>query len=427
MKSTTTAVKTHKKEGSMFDAVIARLSEASKIYGLDEDVAMILRNPQKQVKVSLPIMMDNGHMRVFEGYRTIHSTVLGPSKGGIRYGLDVDEEEVKALSAWMTFKCAIANLPYGGAKGGINCDPRTLSIGELERLTRAYAVALSDVFGVDHDIPAPDMGTSSREMAWILDAYNKVYRSDFPGVVTGKPVGLGGSLGRDAATGRGIMISTLAALNKMKLKPQKVTAAVQGFGNVGSHSARLLHDQGIKICAIGDHTETLWNGKGIDITAALKYVKENKGVLKGFKGGECISNTDLLTADVDVLVPAALQNVITEDIAKNIKAKLVVEGANGPTVPEADPILNGKGIIVVPDILANGGGVTVSYFEWVQNKYGHYWTEEEVNTKHDKSMNAAFENIWNNAQQYKTSLRIGAYITALKRLEMGIKAKGHYG
>lgn len=426
MKSSTTIKPTEQKQLSMFDAVIARLGEASKIYGLDEDVAIILRHPQKQVKVSLPIMMDNGRMRVFEGYRTIHSTALGPSKGGIRYGLDVDEEEVKALAAWMTFKCAIANLPYGGAKGGINCDPRTLSIGELERLTRSYAVALSDVFGVDHDIPAPDMGTSSREMAWILDAYNKVNRSDFPGVVTGKPVGLGGSLGREAATGRGVMVSTLAALNKLNLKPKKASAAVQGFGNVGSHAARLLNEQGIKICAIGDHTETIWNEKGIDIAAALKYVKENKGVLKGFNGGTQIDKTELLTADVDVIVPAALQNVITEKIARNIKAKLIVEGANGPTIPEADPILNQQGIIVVPDILANGGGVTVSYFEWVQNKYGHYWTEEEVNTKHDKSMNTAFDNIWNNAQQYKTSLRIGAYITALKRLEMGIKAKGHY-
>lgn len=422
----TTKIKAPKKEGSMFDAVIARLGEAAKIYGLDEDIAIIISHPQKEIKVSLPIMMDNGHMRVFDGYRTIHSTVLGPSKGGIRYGLDVDAEEVKALAAWMSFKCAIANLPYGGAKGGVTCDPRALSEGELERLTRAYAVSLSDVFGVDHDIPAPDMGTSSREMAWILDAYNKVYRSDFPGVVTGKPVGLGGSLGREAATGRGIMISTLAALHKMKLNPKKVIAAVQGFGNVGSHSARLLSEQGIKICAIGDHTATYWNDKGIDIAAALKYAKSNKGVLDGFKGGDKISNEELLEAKVDVLVPAALQNVITTDIAKNIKAKLIVEGANGPTVPDADPILNNKGIIVVPDILANGGGVTVSYFEWVQNKYGHYWTEEEVNAKHDKSMNAAFENIWNNAQQYKTSLRIGAYITALKRLEMGIKAKGHY-
>jgi glutamate dehydrogenase/leucine dehydrogenase len=413
-------------EGSMFDAVLARLDIASKILGLSEDVTSVLRSPQKAIKVSLPIMMDDGKMHMFEGYRTIHSTVLGPSKGGIRYAMDVNEEEVKALSAWMSFKCAIANLPYGGAKGGITCDPRSMSVGELERLTRAYTVALADVFGVDHDIPAPDMGTSSREMAWILDAYNKVHRSDYPGVVTGKPVGLGGSLGRESATGRGIMICTLAALKKMKLDPKKITAAVQGFGNVGLHAARLLHEQGIKVCAIGDHTATFWNEKGIDVTKAVKYVKENKGILKGFKGGKEIKNDELLTANVDVLVPAALQNVITKEIAKSIKAKLIVEGANGPTVPEADEILKEKGIIVVPDVLANSGGVTVSYFEWVQNKYGNYWTEEEVNVKHDLSMNTAFENVWNNKLEYKTTMRIGAYITALKKLEMGINAKGHY-
>lgn len=424
--TTKTSSKTAEQHESMFDAVLARLDVAAKIYGLSDDVANILRNPQKQVKVSIPVMMDNGKMQVFEGFRTVHSTILGPSKGGIRYAMDVCDDEVKALSAWMTFKCAVANLPYGGGKGGIKCNPREMSVGELERLTKAYTVAMADVFGVDRDIPAPDMGTSGREMAWLVDAYNKTHRGDFPGVTTGKPVGLGGSLGRDAATGRGVMISTLAALAKMKLDPKKVTAAVQGFGNVGSHAARLLNEQGITICAIGDHTATLWNEKGIDIKAALDYVKANGNVLKGFKGGVEIQPSELLTANVDVLVPAALQNVITEDIANNIKAKLIVEGANGPTTPEADPILQNKGIIVVPDILANGGGVTVSYFEWVQNKYGHYWTEAEVNAKHDASMNAAFENVWNNAEQYKTSMRIGAYITALKKVELGIKAKGWY-
>ncbi|MBN8695700.1 MAG: Glu/Leu/Phe/Val dehydrogenase [Bacteroidetes bacterium] len=424
--TTKTSTKAAEEHESMFDAVLARLDVAAKIYGLSDDVANILRNPQKQVKVSLPVMMDDGKMQVFEGFRTVHSTILGPSKGGIRYAMDVCDDEVKALSAWMTFKCAVANLPYGGGKGGIKCDPRKMSVGELERLTKAYTVAMADVFGVDKDIPAPDMGTSGREMAWLVDAYNKVHRGDFPGVTTGKPVGMGGSLGRDAATGRGVMISTLAALAKMKLDPKNVTAAVQGFGNVGSHAARLLNEQGIKICAIGDHTATLWNEKGIDIKAALDYVKANGNVLKGFTGGVEIKPAELLTANVDVLVPAALQNVITEEIANNIKAKLIVEGANGPTTPEADPILQEKGIIVVPDILANGGGVTVSYFEWVQNKYGHYWTEAEVNAKHDASMNAAFENVWNNAAHYKTSMRIGAYITALKKVELGIKAKGWF-
>lgn len=413
-------------EESMFDAVLARLDVAAKIYGLSEEVATVLRSPQKEVKVSLPIVMDNGKMQVFEGFRTIHSTILGPSKGGIRYGMDVCDDEVKALSAWMTFKCAVANLPYGGAKGGIKCDPRKMSVGELERLTKAYAVALADVFGVDKDIPAPDMGTSPREMAWILDAYNKTHRGDYPGVVTGKPVGLGGSLGRDSATGRGVMVATLAALKKMNLDPKKVTAAVQGFGNVGSHAARLINQQGIKICSIGDHTVTIWNEKGIDIPEALKYAKVNGNILKGFTGGVEIKASELLTANVDVLVPAALQNVITEEIAHNIKAKLIVEGANGPTTPEADHILQEKNIIVVPDILANGGGVTVSYFEWVQNRCGEYWAEEVVNSKHDNCMSSAFDHVWNNAEQYKTTMRMGAYITALKKVEFGIKGKGFY-
>ncbi len=420
------AAKAENHESSMFEAVLARLDVAAKIYGLSDEVANILRNPEKQVKVSVPVMMDNGKVQVFEGFRTVHSTILGPSKGGIRYAMDVCDDEVKALSAWMTFKCAVANLPYGGAKGGIKCDPRKMSVGELERLTKAYTVAMADVFGPTKDIPAPDMGTSGREMAWLVDAYNKVHRGNFPAVTTGKPVGMGGSLGRDAATGRGVMVATLAALRKMDLSPKNVTCAVQGFGNVGSHAARLLHEQGIMICAIGDHTATFWNEKGIDVNAALRYVKDNGGVLKGFTGGTEIKNTELLTSNVDVLVPAALQNVITEEIAHEIKAKLIVEGANGPTTPEADVILNDKKIIVVPDILANGGGVTVSYFEWVQNNYGYYWTEEEVNAKHDASMGSAFMHVWNFSQKYNTTMRIGAYITALKKVEFGIQAKGNY-
>jgi glutamate dehydrogenase (NAD(P)+) len=340
--------------------------------------------------------------------------------------MDVCDDEVKALSAWMTFKCAVANLPYGGGKGGIKCDPRKMSIGELERLTKAYTVAMADVFGPTKDIPAPDMGTSGREMAWLVDAYNKVHRGSFPGVTTGKPVGIGGSLGRDAATGRGVMVATLAALKKMGMDPKKCTCAVQGFGNVGSHAANFLAQQGLKVCAIGDHTVTLWNEKGIDINAALAYAKANGNILKGFTGGVEIKHNELLTANVDVLVPAALQNVITEEIAHGIKAKLIVEGANGPTTAEADHVLQEKKIVVVPDILANGGGVTVSYFEWVQNNQGYYWTEDEVNQKHDASMEAAFEHVWHNAQHYKTTMRIGAYITALQKVELGIKARGSY-
>ena len=411
---------------SMFEAVLARLDVAAKLMNLSENVATILRNPIKQVKVSLPVLMDNGKIQVFEGYRVVHSVALGPSKGGIRYAMDVNQDEVMALAAWMSFKCAVANLPYGGAKGGIKCDPRAMSVGELERLSRAYAKAMKDVFGVNKDIPAPDMGTSGREMAWILDEFNKITGEDSPGVITGKPIAVGGSLGRDAATGRGVMVNTLAALKKMGLKTSEVTAVVQGFGNVGSHAARLLAEQGIKIVGIGDHTASFFNEKGIDIPAALDFVAKNNRVLKGFTGATEIPHDQLLISKCDVLVPAALQNVITEENAPKIQAKLIVEGANGPTTPEADPILNDKKIIVVPDILANSGGVTVSYFEWVQNKAGYYWSEAEVNTKHDEKMEIAFSHVWNNSEKYKTSMRISAYITALEKIELGVSFKGNY-
>ncbi len=411
---------------SMFEAVLARLDVAAKIYGLSPEASLILRSPEKQVRVSLPIVMDNGKVEVFDGYRTVHSTVLGPSKGGIRYAMDVNSDEVNALSAWMSFKCAVANLPYGGAKGGIKCDPKKMSAGELERLTKAYAAAMSDVFGVNKDIPAPDMGTGKKEMAWLLTEYNKITGEHAPGVVTGKPITLGGSRGREAATGRGVMIATLEAMKKTGMNRKSATAAVQGFGNVGSHAVRLLASKEIKIVGISDHTAAFWNEKGFDVEAALRYVQNNNGVLKGFTGGTEISNDELLCGKADVLVPAAIQNVITAEIANKIQAKLIIEGANGPTTAEADKILHDKGIVVVPDILANGGGVTVSYFEWVQNKSGHYWSEDEVNARHDASMEKAFENVWYNAQQYKTSMRLGAYISALKKLEKGIRYRGNY-
>ena len=411
---------------SMFDSVMARFDIAADKLNLDKDVVNILKNPVKTVIVSLPVMMDNGKVEVFQGYRIVHSIALGPSKGGIRYAMDVDLDEVKALAAWMTFKCAIANIPYGGAKGGIKCDPRKMSVGELERLTRAYTNAMAEVFGVDKDIPAPDMGTGKREMAWLVDEFSKITREDSPGVVTGKPITLGGSRGREAATGRGVMVSTLEAMKKIGMDRKSATAAVQGFGNVGSNAVQLLASKGIKICAISDHTAAFWNEKGIDVNAALEYAKKNGGVLKGFTGGTPITNAELLVCKVDVLVPAAIQNQITAENAAQIQAKLIIEGANGPTTAEADSILQEKGIVVVPDILANGGGVTVSYFEWVQNKYGHYWTEDEVNAKHDASMERAFENVWYNANLYNTTMRIGSYITAMKKLEKAVKYRGVY-
>ncbi|HXP50580.1 MAG TPA: Glu/Leu/Phe/Val dehydrogenase [Bacteroidia bacterium] len=415
-----------KEHVSMYEAVLARFNTAAKLYNLPEDIAAMLIVPQKQVKVSLPVVMDNGKVQVFEGYRIVHSTYLGPSKGGIRYAPDVNDDEVKALAAWMTYKCAVAGLPYGGAKGGITCDPRKMSVGELERMTRAYTLAMAEVFGPNKDIPAPDMGTGKREMAWIVDEYSKIRREYLPGVVTGKPITLGGSRGREAATGRGVMIHTIEAMKKIGIDRKKATAAVQGFGNVGLNAAKLLASKGIKVVAISDHTGAFHNEKGFDIETAIKYAQKNNNVLQGFTGGDLITNEQLLTLDVDALIPAATQNQISEAIAHKIQAKLIVEGANGPTEFMADHILNEKGITVVPDILANSGGVTVSYFEWVQNQYGHYWKEEEVNAKHDFAMETAFESVWFNSKQYKTSLRIGAYITAFKKLEKAIRYRGAY-
>lgn len=314
----------------------------------------------------------------------------------------------------------------GGAKGGITCDPRSMSAGELERLTRQYTLAMVDVFGPNLDIPAPDMGTGKREMAWIVDEYSKLKRQSMPGVVTGKPITLGGSKGREAATGRGVMIHTLEAMKKIGIDRKKSTAAVQGFGNVGANAAQMLHSKNIHVVAISDYTGAFYNEKGIDLDKALQHQKKHNNTLEGFTGGDHITNEELLTLNVDVLVPAALQNQITAEIAHKIKAKLIVEGANGPTEVEADDILHDNGVIVVPDILANSGGVTVSYFEWVQNNQGFYWSEDEVNKKHDSYMELAFEQVWFNAKQYKTNLKIGAYITAFKKLEKALRYRGTY-
>lgn len=409
-----------------FVSMIQRFDVAAKIINLESDVYEVLKTPSKLVEVSLPVKMDNGSIQVFDGYRVVHNTALGPSKGGIRYSPAVDADEVKALAAWMTWKCAIADIPYGGAKGGINCDPSQMSVGEIERLTRAYTMAMSDIFGVDKDIPAPDMNTGPREMAWIVDEYSKVKGGFTPGVVTGKPLHLGGSLGRVEATGRGVCTSALEAMRHLKMNPEKCKAAVQGFGNVGSISAKHFEAHGIKVVAISDHTGAFYNPKGIDIAKAIDYRDNNKGVLKGFKGGELISNEDLLELNVDILAPCATENQITAANAGNIKAHLIVEGANGPTTAGADEILNDKGIVVIPDILANGGGVTVSYFEWVQNRTGYYYSEEEINKRADRWMKQAFDNVWKVSVKHKISMRIAAYVFALEKVAKGIRSRGSY-
>jgi glutamate dehydrogenase/leucine dehydrogenase len=405
------------------ESMMERFDEAATILGLDESTYNALKSPEKAVIVSLPVTMDDGKIQVFEGFRVVHSSKLGPSKGGIRYSLGVNLDEVKALAAWMTWKCAVVGIPYGGAKGGITCDPRTMSQGELERLTRSFTLAMRDVFGPERDIPAPDMGTNPQTMAWIMDEYSKLAGVASPAVVTGKPLVLGGSLGRVEATGRGVMVSARSAMAKLKMNPSTCTCAVQGFGNVGSISAKLLETQGVKIVAISDVSGAYYNVNGLDIEEAIAYVTENKS-LEGYAAGDMITNEELLELDVDILVPAALEDQITEDNADRIKAKLIVEGANGPTASNADKILDAKGILVIPDILANAGGVSVSYFEWVQNRLGYFWTEERVNRRADRVMKQAFDNVYETAQKYNCSLRTAAYVVAIDRVASTSKLRG---
>lgn len=398
-----------------YESMLARFNQAADILKLGQKERDILSVPSKIVMVSLPVTMDDGTTKVFQGYRVVHSTVLGPSKGGIRYAMEVNLDEVKALSAWMTWKCAVVGIPYGGGKGGIQCDPKSMSLGELERMTRKYAAAMVDVFGPDKDIPAPDVNTGGKEMAWIVSEFNKLNGGkSFPAVITGKPLEIGGSKGRVEATGRGVMVTCMAALAKLGLDPKKCTCAVQGFGNVGSIGAQLIEDKGVKIIAISDVSGAYFNENGIDIKAAQAYRDNNgKEGLKGYTGGKLISNAELLELNVDILVPAALENVITSENAANIKAKLIVEGANGPVAADADAILDSKNITVVPDILANAGGVTVSYFEWVQNRMGYYWSEKEVHEKADIIITNAFNEVFEASQKHKINMRIGAYVVAV--------------
>jgi len=405
---------------------MSRFKIASEALGLDEEVYNVLKSPAKQVTVSLPITMDDGSIRVFEGHRVIHSTILGPSKGGVRFDPGVNINEVKALAAWMTWKCAVVDIPYGGAKGGVCCNPREMSSGERERLTRAYTQSMIEIFGPDRDIPAPDMGTGPREMAWMMDAYSRTQGMTVNSVVTGKPLVLGGSLGRTEATGRGVMVTALAAMGKLKINPYNATGAVQGFGNVGSYAALLLEERGMKIISVSDISGAYYNENGIDINKAILYREGNNGSLEGFDGAERIEGSELLTLEVDVLIPAAMEDVITIKNVADIKAKLIVEGANGPTSAKADKIINEKGIIVVPDILANAGGVTVSYFEWVQNRLGYKWTAERVNRRSDRIMKDAFEKVYKTSIEYDVPMRIAAYIVAIDKVAKTYKYRGGY-
>jgi glutamate dehydrogenase (NAD(P)+) len=416
----------HHGEPNPFESMMARFDKAAEILKLEHGIYEYLQKPVKQVIVSIPIQMDNGEIKVFEGYRVIHDNILGPSKGGIRYAPDVDLDEVKALASWMTWKCAVANIPFGGAKGAVKCDPSKLSKIELEKITRRYTANMFSVFGPDLDIPAPDMNTNEQTMAWIMDTYSMHAQKTETAVVTGKPLIIGGSLGRVEATGRGVMISTLEALKRLNMRPENVTVAVQGFGNVGSITAKLLKEQGCKIVAVSDVSGGYHNAKGIDVLGAIDYVKNHR-TLEGSNFGEKISNEELLEIKCDVLAPCAKEDQIQKHNAGNIKAKLIVEGANGPTTADADDILKDKGIMVIPDILANAGGVTVSYFEWVQNRLGYYWDIDDVNKRHDRMMSEAFENVYQTAIKYNETMRTGAYIFAIDKVAKTLVLRGIYG
>ena len=408
------------------ESMMKRFDVAAQILGLDEGVYQYLKRPVRQYIVSIPIQMDDGRIEVFEGYRVIHNEVMGPSKGGIRYAPDVTLDEVKALAAWMTWKCAVVNIPFGGAKGAIRCDPTRLTRVELEKITRRYTANLTDVFGPDKDVPAPDMNTNEQTMAWIMDTYSMHMRRTENAVVTGKPLILGGSLGRREATGRGVMVSTLCALEHLKMDPKKTRVVVQGFGNVGSVSAQLLSEQGCSLVGISDVSGAYHNPKGVDISNALRYV-ENHPTLEGWKGGDEISQSELLELDCDVLVPAAKEDQITPSVAEKIHARVITEGANGPTTASADPILQNKGVLVIPDILANAGGVTVSYFEWVQDRVGYFWSLQRVNRRLDRMMRTAFDAVFASAQTHNVSMRIGAYILAIDKVARTLKLRGIYG
>jgi glutamate dehydrogenase (NAD(P)+) len=407
------------------ESMMKRFDVAAEILGLDRGVYEYLKTPVKQVIVSIPIQMDDGRIQVFEGYRVIHNDVMGPSKGGIRYAPDVNLDEVKALAAWMTWKCAVVNIPFGGAKGGVRCDPTKLTRVEVEKITRRYTANMMDVFGPNKDVPAPDMNTNEQTMAWIMDTYSMHIRRTENAVVTGKPLILGGSLGRREATGRGVMVNTMCALDKLKMTATDTKVAVQGFGNVGSISAELLEQQGCKVIAISDVTGGYYNKNGIDVKGAIAYVEKHR-TLSGWKGADKISQEELLTCECDVLVPAAKEDQITPRVAKKIHAKVIVEGANGPTVASADPVLQSKSIMVVPDILANAGGVTVSYFEWVQDRVGYFWSEQRVNRRLERMMRTSFEAVYDTAAKHNVTLRIGAYILAIDKVAKTLKTRGIY-
>lgn len=411
------------KQFNPLEAAQEQLATAAGYLKLDPRIHAILREPQRVLEVSIPVHMDDGTIKIFKGWRSQHCDAVGPTKGGIRFHQNVTLDEVKALSIWMTFKCGVVGLPYGGGKGGVIVDPRELSANELERLSRGYIKAIATFVGSDRDIPAPDVNTNAQIMAWMSDEYNTIKGHSEPGVFTGKPISIGGSLGRGAATGRGVAFSTREAAKKLGIDLAQAKVVVQGYGNVGSWAARLIHEMGGKVIAVSDVNGGIFAEKGLDIDALDAYVASKKSVVD-MPGTKSLSGKELLEIPCDILVPAALENQITAENAPKLNCKLIVEGANGPTTPEADKILQERGITVVPDILANAGGVTVSYFEWVQNLSSYYWPEEEVNEKLERLMVKAFGEVWDMYQKHPVDMRTAAYMVSINRIAEAIKAKG---
>jgi glutamate dehydrogenase (NAD(P)+) len=407
-----------------FEVALKQLDEAAKLINLDKGLQQVLANPKRILTVSLPIRMDNGEIHVFTGFRSQHNDARGPYKGGIRYHPQVSIDEVKALSMWMTWKCAIADIPYGGGKGGIICNPKEMSEGELERLTRRYAYGIADIIGPHTDIPAPDVYTGGKEMAWIMDTYSALKGNYVqPEIITGKPITIGGSLGRNEATGRGLAFTVREAAKKLKIDMKDATMAVEGFGNAGQFASQFVDDQGARLIAASDSKGGIYNKNGINV-AELRRHKDKTGSVVGFSGTNSVSNEELLETECTILIPAALENQITTKNASRIKAKIVAEAANGPTTPDADEVLYNNKILVIPDILANGGGVTVSYFEWLQNLRRDYWAEQKVNERLDRNITKAFNDVYQTSERYGIDMRKASTVLAVNRVVEAIKIRG---
>ena len=409
-----------------FEIAQKQVKSACDKLNADPAVYEILKNPMRVLEVSFPVKLDDGTVKTFIGYRSQHNNAVGPFKGGLRFHPDVTKDEVKALSTWMTFKCSVAGIPYGGGKGGMAIDPKDYSKAELERISKGFATAISPIIGEKVDIPAPDVNTNGQIMSWMVDAYEKVAGKSTKGVFTGKPLEFGGSLARTEATGYGVQLTAKKALAKLNMDVKGATYAVQGFGNVGFYTAYYAHKDGAKIIAFSNSHVAIYNENGIDMEAVIKDFEENGRILTNKGYGKDITNAELLELEVDVLAPCALENQITSENADRIKAKVITEGANGPTTPEADEILFKKGIVVIPDILANSGGVVVSYFEWVQNLQSYYWSFEEVQQKEDALLSTAFEDVWALADEYKVDLRNAAYMKSIERISKAMKLRGWY-